>query len=113
MSWQRDEVLLWDWERFDDEVPLGFDVLHFRIQSLLRRHGQDNRHEVGPEFARSADALLREFGLSALDTSLVTTLYLLSIYLRYAGDADGDGGDHLRGLAAWVLSQLEEHGRRL
>lgn len=113
MSWQRDSVLLWDWERFDDEVPLGFDVLHFRIQSLLRHHGPDNRHAVGPDFAGSADALLRQFGLPAADTSLVTVLYLLSIYLRYASDADGDGGDQLRALAAWVLSQLEEQGRRL
>jgi hypothetical protein len=113
MSWQGDTVLLWDWERFGHDVPVGFDPLHFRIQSLLRAHGPGERTKAGVEFAGQARTLLHDFGVPAEQSQLITVLYLLSIYLRYAGDARGEAGEHLRPLSAWVLSQLVDHGRRL
>ena len=34
MARHGDEVLLWDWEHYEEGVPVGFDALHFRGQQL-------------------------------------------------------------------------------
>jgi hypothetical protein len=39
MSWGRDRITLWDWERFERDVPAGLDALHYAVASLSEHHG--------------------------------------------------------------------------
>ena len=38
---------LWDWERYDAEVPIGFDALHFAAQSVRPGEREERRQEDG------------------------------------------------------------------
>ena len=32
-------VLLWDWERFETDVPIGLDRCHYLVNALTKRRG--------------------------------------------------------------------------
>ncbi|MBM3676103.1 MAG: hypothetical protein FJW88_14415 [Actinobacteria bacterium] len=32
LDWQTEGVLVWDWERSEDELPVGLDTVHFSVQ---------------------------------------------------------------------------------
>ncbi len=34
-----DVAMVWDWERFDIDVPVGWDALHYAFQSKVRLNG--------------------------------------------------------------------------
>lgn len=99
-------VLLWDWERFDPEVPLGFDGLHFDAQRV--RPGEPDAHRLEADFLGSVPATLAELGVPAAEHDLTLRLYLLEIATRYV-EALGHGATPaLRRRTAWVLSLLEQ-----
>ena len=56
-------LLVWDWERFTSGVPLGFDALHYRLQSRPGAGHRDPLTAAPPP--RGAPALLAPFGISA------------------------------------------------
>jgi hypothetical protein len=102
-----DRVLVWDWERFATGVPVGFDVLHYGLQSELAR-------AAGPSVAL-AKALLREapdrlapLGVSP-DAARVTALaYLIEIATRYHADGQADAGARVGGVGSWLLPVITE-----
>ncbi len=97
-----------DWEWLGQDVPLGFDALHFVTQSALARRGyaaaqQAYRRETGP--ALSSVAVQGHARATRL-------LYLLEICLRYTLDAQGPTGQPLRRHASWSLDLLFDEVRR-
>lgn len=82
-------VLLWDWEHFDDGVPVGFDGIHYRAQQLRMFKGTDRR--VEDRWIREASEwLLNTFQMSATQIRTVLLTYLLEINLRYLRDREYD-----------------------
>ena len=57
-------VLVWDWERFDADVPVGYDALHLRLQAAVTRAGAEPVAAARALLA-DADATLRPFAAGA------------------------------------------------
>jgi hypothetical protein len=105
MAWVGGRVQLWDWERFERHVPLGFDVLHYRMQSVRHQHADGHDGAAGV-FAAAPD-LLEQVGVPAHLAAATIVLYLAEICARYMVAAQGDVGAPLRPRATWMLGLLE------
>jgi hypothetical protein len=78
-----DRLLVWDWERSGDGVPLGFDLLHFGYQTALQGLGQPPATAAATGRDRAAP-LLAELGQRPGVADLLLTLYLLERLCRVA-----------------------------
>jgi len=78
-----ERLLVWDWERCADGVPLGFDLLHFGFQTALQGLGQPPVTAAATGRDRAAP-LLAELGQRAGMEELLLTLYLLERLARAA-----------------------------
>ncbi|MCC5574230.1 hypothetical protein IMZ11_01065 [Microtetraspora sp. AC03309] len=94
-------LLVWDWERFGTDVPLGFDALHHFLHRVLKRMGP-----VGATQACLARAvpLLAPFGLSAAEARRTAAHYLITLADRH----DRDGHQPLGPASTW-LNPLVDH----
>jgi hypothetical protein len=76
-------LLVWDWERSADEVPLGFDLLHFGYQTALQ--GLRKPPAAAAAVARDRAApLLAALGQEPGVADLLCDLYLLERLCRAA-----------------------------
>jgi hypothetical protein len=100
MVWDADRVLLWDFERFSTDVPRGFDLAHYRLQTRLLRGGED-----------AAEQLIALPGWTGAegsnDPALVAAAYLLELARRWALAAQVPEGEPLRRRTQWLFGQLE------
>jgi hypothetical protein len=80
-------VQLWDWERFTQGVPFGFDALHYRAQVV--RHDRRGLRAAEAVLLEGMPALLQGLGVrDAGDRGrLMLGLYLLEVSGRYLGTA--------------------------
>jgi len=111
MAMLADTVLVWDWERFCLEAPVGFDALHYRLQhDIVIAHRDPSAavdHCIGkagallaPFFpAHPAPAPPRLARLTAL-------LYLIDLATRYLTDRQAEAGARLGALGTWLLPVL-------
>lgn len=97
-----EQVLLWDWERFETGVPRGLDALHYVVNAL---------NSGAPA---SAEGVLRALTLASYpDRSLggephvQSMLYLVAILTRYLQLVDVPGGEHISTRAMQTLVALE------
>jgi hypothetical protein len=97
---------VWDWERFTENVPLGFDALHQWLASA-NREAQEPARLAGALTARAGD-LLAQFGVERRDADLVSRLYLLELAVRYLTDDQAGAGARLGRVDTWLLPFLEE-----
>jgi hypothetical protein len=77
-----DRTLIWDWERTDAPVPVGFDMLHYVFQRLVatvRRPAHEHFDRAIAIAARS----LRPLGTSDDDLAMIGQLYALEMYVRF------------------------------
>jgi hypothetical protein len=111
MTLSRGQALVWDWERFDTGVPVGFDAVHYWLQGAIIRGGT---HPVtAAEMALSAAAdLVGPLGVQPQAASLVAALYLVEIAARYLHDGQAEAGAKLGRIDAWLLPALMRHVRR-
>jgi hypothetical protein len=101
---------VWDWERFAEDVPLGFDALHQWL-ATANRAGREPAQLPGALTASSA-VLLAPFGVDRADAALVCRLYLLELAVRYLADDQAGAGARLGRVDAWLLPFLEERAVR-
>jgi hypothetical protein len=76
-------LLVWDWERSADRVPLGFDLLHFGYQTALQGLGQPPATAAATARDRAAPHLA-ELGQRPGLAELLRDLYLLERLCRAA-----------------------------
>jgi hypothetical protein len=76
-------LLVWDWERSGDGVPLGFDLLHFGYQTALQGLGQPPARAAATGRDRAAPHL-GELGQEPGVAELLCDLYLLERLCRAA-----------------------------
>lgn len=105
MATRGDRVVLWDWERFGTGVPVGFDALHFELQSAIRR-GRLTPAEAASALTARAASLLAPFGVSRREVRIVTATYLLEIGARYLHDRQEEAGSRLGDISGWLLPEL-------
>jgi hypothetical protein len=96
---------VWDWERYEPDVPIGFDGLHFAAQSV--RPGERDQHRQEQRFLGSVPELLVDLGIPSADHELTLRLYLLHIGVRYADALRHGTTPALSRRTSWVLDQLE------
>ncbi len=105
-AWGAGALEVWDWERFDTDVPAGLDGAHWRLQVDDRT----DPHSTWQAMAADAAAVLRDMGeLGELGEthdstagSLVACCYLLAIWSRYRHDAATSVTPALRARVAWL-----------
>lgn len=105
MALTDDIVQLWDWERYDAQVPLGFDALHYAAQII--RPGERSWLEQEERFLDNAPDVLRQVDVAPQVAGLTLTLYLLEISIRYALSLDFASTPALQRRCAWSLGLLE------
>ena len=100
-----DGLLIWDWERFDAQVPVGFDALHHAAQ--LVRPGERDWERQESEFLAATPRLLDDLGVPPVRHALTLCLYLLEIAVRYADALTHGATPALTRRTAWVQGLLE------
>lgn len=108
MAWDQDQVLLWDFERFATGVPLGFDLAHYRLQSLLRAEGERAaeqlvRADLSPNASTGGHG-----AAEGDDPAAVRCAYLVELTRRYVRASEPVEGTPLRARTAWLLGLLDE-----
>lgn len=106
MGMQDDVLQVWDWERYDTAVPVGFDALHFAAQSVRPGEGEARRQEA--TFLGSVPARLAELDVPPDQHDLTLRLYLIEIAVRYVDALTHGATPALQRRTAWVLSLLEQ-----
>jgi hypothetical protein len=101
-----DRSLVWDWERFESGVPFGFDLLHHVLHRDITVRHVAPADAVTHLLRRGAD-LMQRLGGSASTAPWVTKLYLMTLALRYAGDAQATPGADLARVQDWLLPVVE------
>jgi hypothetical protein len=105
-------LLVWDWERFGQGVPLGFDALHFDLQRAVVGRNADPRAAVAG-CIRHAGELLAPFNIGDEAARVVALSYLIALATRYLQDGQAEAGARLGVLGQWLLPELVERVREL
>jgi hypothetical protein len=105
-------LLVWDWERFTLGVPLGFDALHYRMQTEL---GPGHRDPLAAAAAclQNAEQLLAPFGISTEQAQLTGILYLTDLATRYLVDRQASAGAKNGAPSTWLIPAITREVTRL
>ena len=99
-----DSVLVWDWERYETGVPVGFDALHLRLQSAIGAGATPRA--AATELLADARRVLAAFEVPSADATLVAQLYLWGLGVRYATDDQAKAGAAIGRLDEWLVPVL-------
>lgn len=83
------DILLWDWEHYEDDVLPGFDHLHYLAQTRRLRDGTD----AAAENAWLADArrvLESDWDLTREQAEVTIAAYLVAVNVRFVADRVDD-----------------------
>ena len=104
MACLADDLLVWGWERFTPDVPLGFDVLHHDLHRRLSST-PDAAVAAGLTLG-AAPELLAPFDVEPAVASLTGLLYLVDVATRHVTDGPADAGPRWSTLGGWLLPIL-------
>lgn len=99
-------LLVWDWERFARGVPLGFDALHYWLQSEVSLKHRDPLRAATACPGR-ADQLLVPFRVGARQARLIAILYLIELATRYLVDEQAKAGARRGEPGTWLIPAIE------
>ncbi|WP_344689415.1 hypothetical protein [Blastococcus jejuensis] len=103
-------VLLWDWERFDTGVPIGFDLLHHDLQSVLATDCSPARPAA---LLATVASRLSPLGLTPGQATLTGVAYLVELASRYLADDQAAAGASVGDVGRWLLPVLTRAVRDL
>jgi hypothetical protein len=92
-----DRIEVWDWERFDADVPAGLDAAHWRTQLDV---GADPS-ATWQAMRKDVDTVLAATGERS-ESAVVAACYLLAIWSRYRHDAADHATTALRARVSWL-----------
>jgi Phosphotransferase enzyme family len=111
MAFSGGRVLVWDWERFEDGVPVGFDAVHYQVQRAVTRNGTEA--QAAAEVALfTAPMTLGPLGVRPGVAVFVAALYLIEIATRYLHDEAAEAGAALGDVGSWLLPTLSRFAGR-
>lgn len=105
MALDGEQVLLWDWERFEDDVPVGFDELHYCFRAL--RQASRSASEPGVALLTKAPDLLGDFGVAGSQSPSIAALYLLEMGTRFLSDREQVTGLDTAPVKQWMVPALQ------
>lgn len=99
---QDQRPVVWDWERWSDGVPIGFDLLHYNLQYWIAHEG------ITPQAAAdrlidTAPSLLAPLQVSPSVATDVARDCLIRLAARYVGDAQDKAGSKLGHVEKWLF----------
>lgn len=100
-------VLVWDWERFADDVPVGFDALHKALQDDVTVHGRPLPAAASALCSGAAD-LLAPWQLTPEESRLTVVLYLIELGVRYLRDRQDEAGASIGRIEQWLIPVLTD-----
>ena len=109
MTISQGRALVWDWERFETGVPVGYDAVHYALQQAVR--GGMAAEAAAEDTLAWAPGILSPFGLDPAAARLVAVLYLIEIGTRYLRDRQAEAGARLGRIDRWLLPVLARHFR--
>jgi hypothetical protein len=95
------DVLIWDWERYERDVPLGYDALHHHLQTTLSSRPAEPG-DVAALISR-APALLAGFGVAPDAAAVIALTYLADLGRRYLADGQQRAGHRLGRVDQWLV----------
>lgn len=99
-------LLVWDWERYRPDVPVGADLLHFGLQDDLVTR-RDDPATSARRMVDGAVEELRPLGLTAPAARLTALLYAVDLAVRYLTDRQLEAGARLGDVAGWLLPAVD------
>jgi hypothetical protein len=102
----RDELVIWDWERFAECVPRGFDALHMALFAEI--YGAAVPAAVARSLINRAASILAPFDVPGDGADTIAALYLLELSTRYLEDGQAQAGARLGSVRSWALPVLAE-----
>lgn len=105
MATPEGRTVVWDWERFRLGVPVGWDAIHFEIES-------NRRSGLGPLDAISSiipviDEVVARNGAEPLDGRALLATYLLDLGVRQLRTRSEAAKDSRGSLTTWLLPALD------
>lgn len=97
---------VWDWERFEHDVPVGFDLLHHDLQSAITKRHTDPS-VAATELLRAAPCTLARWAPDPRQALAVCRAYLIVLADRYLADDQAGAGAALGRVNEWLLPVLE------
>jgi hypothetical protein len=98
---------VWDWERFEEGVPIGFDLPHHELHRSVTTQGVAARAAAERLVAQAATTLA-PLGVDPAAADLVARAYLVTLACRYLADDQEAAGADLGRVHEWLLPALEE-----
>ncbi|UYM06555.1 hypothetical protein [Solicola gregarius] len=95
---------VWDWERFERDVPVGFDVLHHDLHHWITVDGAAPREAAERLVVRAPSVL--EHVVPRERCEHVVRAYLLTLAERYLRDDQETAGATLGAVGSWLLPVL-------
>jgi hypothetical protein len=106
MWWTGGELLVWDWERCADDIPVGSDLVHYLLQELLVMR-RTPPAAAARAVIEAAPTRLRGVVTDPHDARLTAVLHLLSLATRYEKDGQAAAGSALGETTGWLLPAVE------
>jgi hypothetical protein len=101
------QVMVWDWEKFETGVPIGFDAVHYYVQGAVVMAASPPARAFRNALDDSR-ALLLPFGVTADAALLVVWLYAVDIAVRYLEDREMEAGaTPMSRLRTWLPQVLD------
>jgi hypothetical protein len=97
-----DRVLVWDWERFESGVPVGFDVLHHDFQESVTVRSQDPE-QAARRIIAHAPALLAPLEVASDQAPAVALAYFVWLAVRFLSDRQAEAGASLGDIDRWLV----------
>jgi Phosphotransferase enzyme family len=113
MAFSDGRVLVWDWERFESGVPIGYDALHYQLQRAVDRGNGTGAQAAAEAALFTAPMRLGSLGVRPGSAVFVAALYLLEIATRYTCDGAAEAGARLGDVSTWLLPPLSRYAARL
>jgi Phosphotransferase enzyme family len=104
-------ALVWDWERFQAGIPIGYDALHYWLQARVNTGSVPQA--VAEDAVAEAPAVLAPFRVPPDTARLIATLYLFEIAVRYVEDRQAEAGAMLGDVGTWLLPALLRHAQEV
>lgn len=104
MTVSQGRALVWDWERFETGVPVGYDAVHYVLQRAVR--GGMAAQPAAEGILARAPGILAPYGADPAAARLTAMLYLVEIGTRYLHDGQAEAGAQLGRVDTWLLPVL-------
>lgn len=98
-------LLVWDWERFEARVPVGFDALHYRLQARVV-HPRADPVDAAARCVATAPEVLAPFDVPPAQARLTALAYLAELAVRYLTDRQAEAGARLGAPDRWLMPAI-------